>query len=278
MTKAVAILILVGLLLLIGPTILTWILAFGALFEPNTSGTTLLLMVEVVANVVLAVMYKNAVATAKDLPRRSLEKQRRQKIIKIMTFVQKISIISVMLIFVNDLIVQVNNEWRWLVISSRSTFSSLFYIGLIMSVVGVSFFVIRGYLRKKAKAKRDASMFGWQKQPTRQDYYQQQAPQQPFSWQQPPQQQWYQRQVNYDVPEQTWYEVPKPKYRQGMAAWQMENMWEVEPPFQSQPETFDYRYPNYGKVVPFPVHGKVMVDEEDLVIHLPQSAKRKLML
>lgn len=277
MTNAIAILILVGLLLSIGPTLLTWVLAFGAVFEPNTTGTTLLLMLGVVANVVLAVMYKNAAVTAKDLPRRSLEKQRRQKIIKIMTFVQKISIISVILIFVNDLIVQVNNEWRWLVISSRSTFSSLFYIGLIMIGVGASFFVIRGYLRKRAKAKEDSSMFGWQKQPMGQNCYQQQPQQQPFTWQQPPQQQWYQRQVNYDVPEQTWYEVPRPQYQQ-YAAWQRENMWEVEPPFQSQPETFDYRYPNYGKVVPFPVHGKVMVDEEDLVIHLPQSAKRKLML
>jgi len=303
-----------GLLFLLGPTVIELILYFFTWFDPFSAWTIMFLIMELLANIVLAIRYKNNAVMidndyeSVDEQKRKNEQNKRWWKIAIIT-----GIAGVALIFLNQLIIQIYQGWRWFVVGNKESIAILRYIGGILFTAGLCFFAGKAYQAKKTKISEEnqqptpQSWEGYSASPVqvvrRPDDVQVANWQQPVPvWKQPVQQpmpvvpyQQTMQQVQYEQrpmakwqQENIWYEVkPESCYEYGYESTQ--DSWEREPSvryqddgWESEPQpacsSYQYQRPNTygkGKIVDFP-GCKPMLDEKDLEIHLPKSAWRKL--
>lgn len=291
-----------GLLLLLGPTLISWIFSFFTWFEPLSAFTTMFLMLEVIANIVLAIRYKNnTVLIDNDYESVDVQMRKQKQNKRWLRIAQVSGLASVALVFANELMIQLNNSWRWFIVGNKDSLAITRYIGGILFTAGLFFFIGKIYQAKSSKTSEEYQ------EPTPQSWEGYTAPPvqvirrpddaQIASWQQPMQQMpivpMYQQPVQPAVQYEPqpivqwqqgnmWYsdETPMVGYGSTRGSWEMGPI--VRPPYsEPQPIRSTARYEKEctygrgGKLVNFPYHKK-MLSESDLTIHLPKSAWKKL--
>ncbi|MBR1540141.1 MAG: hypothetical protein IJ629_03075 [Clostridia bacterium] len=146
MTIATALLI-VGLVLLAGPTILRWLLGGFSLIVPVSTGTTVYLCGIILMFAVLVYAYRKTLVSVNE-EETDRRRSRRRNIRKAISILSVISALSVALIALHSPITWAYKGWSALLEVGISFFRILRYLGITMIVGAVGFFVGKNYKDK----------------------------------------------------------------------------------------------------------------------------------
>ena len=259
-------LIAVGALLLLGPTLVQWLLGFCSILVPNTTGTTIFLIISLLANIVLAVCCRGA--------------KREDRISKVLLIVADVSIIGVFLIVTNSLWRMAYRDWYWLLKNASATFTLLRWIGGIAVMVGSGYVVCRhsdkGF-SKKPNTQKKRTMNVWQSNSRKRELVRQTRPVfQPQPMLQPQVPQWqvqaYPKQAMW---EQSLQGVSGPRVVVGYQFGRPNQIPQIMPQPYARPVSVSteprrrYRSQTYNNIIQFPSTERRMVSGEELDIHLP---------
>ena len=152
MTTFAAVLLIVGLVLFAGPTILRWLLGGFSLIVPVSTGTTVYLCGIILMFAVLVYAYSKTLVNEEEPNRRRSINHRRRNIRKAISILGVISVLSIALIALNSPITWAYKGWSALLEVGSIFFRILRYIGITMIVGAVGFFVGKNY---KDRAERE---------------------------------------------------------------------------------------------------------------------------
>ena len=310
-TNVFMIAFMLGLMFILGPTVAEWFFKFLTWFEPLSAFSTMFLMLEVIANIILAIRHKNGtVFIDNDYESAETQRKKNDQNKRWLRIAQITGIASIALIFLNGPVIKFYQSWRWFVVGNKDALAVVRYIGGILFTAGLFFFAGKIYQEKKNKESEEF------KQPTPQSWEGYSTPPvqvirrpddaQIASWQQSAPVPAWQQPMQSQMPIVPMYQQPTPPVvpyePRPMAQWQQENMWYSDeapmvgygstqgswekgpigriPISEPQPLQSTSRYEKSnaygrGKVIEFPGR-KAMLDEKDLEIHLPRNAWRKL--
>lgn len=153
------VLFLLGLVLLLGPTVLHLFLAGCAAIQPVSGYVTVYLIVTLVLSILLDRVYKRVNfwvnQSGNNVAERKIARKWRVRVGKAATVVDVVAILSVLLISTNGLFVMMDNGWTAFMDDNSVVFSVLRYIGIVFIVASISFVI--GFNYKRSRAKRRAT-------------------------------------------------------------------------------------------------------------------------
>lgn len=136
-----AILLGAGVLFLVGPTALSYILTGFSAVEPVSGYVTAYLAVTLLLYIFLNRMHRRTFRIPKPHDPKLQRKLRtkRARLVKIMTAIQWIAIMSIILMAFHGLFVKANTGWLTILSENEEIFSKLRYVGIVLIAISVGF-------------------------------------------------------------------------------------------------------------------------------------------
>lgn len=141
MVLAMEILFGVGVLFCVGPTALSYILTGFAAVEPVSGFMTTYLMVLFLLYIFLSRMHRKTLYKTNNPQQSRKIRKRRFVLIKLITVVHWVAIMSMILIVFHGLLVKANSGWLTILSENEEIFSKLRYVGIVLIAVSVGFLI-----------------------------------------------------------------------------------------------------------------------------------------
>lgn len=146
-----------GILFLVGPTALSYILTGFAAVEPVSGYVTAYLAGAFLLYIFLNRMHRRTFRRPRPQDPKEQRKlrNRRARLVKMMTVIQWIAMMSIVLIAFHGLFVKANSGWMTILSENEELFSTLRYVGIVLIAVSVGFRIGIGVSNSRKKNNSD---------------------------------------------------------------------------------------------------------------------------
>lgn len=149
MITIAAVLLIIGLAFLVGPFVLKLLLGGFSALAPARVGTTIYLCAIIIAFIVCAFMYGKTLAEKlEEEDRRRRVRKERYNLRKAIAGLSILAVLSMVLIVLNGVLTAAYEAWSIFMKKDPQFFSVLRYIGIVMIVGAVGFFLGKRYKEK----------------------------------------------------------------------------------------------------------------------------------